>query len=307
MSRSQFPRESGARGAFVRQASAFRRHVSAAAGAEFPAEAGRYHLYVSLACPWAHRTIIFRKLKQLEGAISLTVVDPLRDERGWRFSKTEPDTVNGFQFLSEAYRITDPAFDGRVTVPVLWDKTRRTIVSNESSEIIRMLNREFDAWGDAAVDFYPAELRTEIDAINDEVYANVNDGVYRAGFAATQEAYDEAFDALFATLDRLDERLARQRYLAGDAITEADWRLFTTLVRFDSVYFVHFKCNLRRIADYPHLWPYTRELFQQPGVAETVRFDHIKPHYFVTHDALNPSGIVPKGPRIDFAEPHGRG
>jgi putative glutathione S-transferase len=218
-----------------------------------------------------------------------------------------PDPVNGFDFLADAYRASDPSWSGRVTVPVLWDRETGRIVSNESAEVIRMLNSEFDEWGDASVDLYPEGLREEIDAVNHVVYENVNNGVYRAGFATTQAAYEEAFDALFATLADLDGRLAGQRYLAGDRITEADWRLFTTLVRFDAVYALHFKCNLRRISDHPSLWPYLRELYQVPGVAETVDFDHIKRHYYVTHDSINPTGIVPKGPELDLARPHGRG
>ena len=301
--RAQFAKETGPRGEFVRQESTFRRFVRADAASEFPAAAGRYHLYVSYACPWAHRTIIVRKLKQLDDAISLTVVDPIRDERGWAFTDSRgcgPDPVNGFQFLAEAYRATDPGFDGRVTVPVLWDKQRGEIVNNESSEIIRMVNAEFDAWGDAGVDLYPEELRVEIDTINQRVYQDINNGVYRCGFATTQEAYAAAFEVLFAALDWLDARLGDQRFLIGDAITEADWRLFTTLIRFDAVYVGHFKCNLRRIADYPDLSRYLGELYATPGVAETVDMDHIKRHYYVTHRALNPNGIVPLGPVLPF-------
>jgi putative glutathione S-transferase len=309
-SNAEFPRETGRKGEFVRQASAFRDRVSADGSSGFPAEPDRYHLYVSYACPWAHRTIIFRKLKGLESTIGMTVVDPIRDARGWAFTDAPgcgPDTVNGFGFLSEAYQATDPDFDGRVTVPVLWDKRRRRIVNNESADVIRMLNSEFDAWGRADLDFYPEPLRAEIDAVNEEVYANVNNGVYRCGFATTQQAYDEAFQRLFATLDHLEQRLADRRYLAGDALTEADWRLFTTLVRFDPVYHGHFKCNLRRLVDYPSLWGYLRELYQIPGVAETVNLDHIKRHYYMTHRAINPTGVVPNGPAIDFGLPHGRG
>ena len=308
--KAEFPRETGRKGEFVRQTSAFRDRITADGSSGFAAEPGRYHLYVSFACPWAHRTIIFRKLKGLESAIGMTVVDPIRDARGWAFTDAPgcgPDTVNGFRFLSEAYRATDPGFDGRVTVPVLWDTREQRIVNNESAEIIRMLNSEFDAWGRADLDFYPGTLRSRIDAVNEEIYANVNNGVYRCGFATTQEAYDEAFGRLFATLDRLEQRLTTRRYLAGDTLTEADWRLFTTLVRFDPVYFGHFKCNLRRLVDYPNLWGYTRELFQVPGVAGTVNLDHIKRHYYVTHRAINPTGVVPRGPAIDFLEPHGRG
>jgi len=307
--RPQFAKETGQRGEFLRQASAFRGWIRADPSSRFPAERGRYHLYVSLACPWAHRTVIFRSLKKLEGVIGMTVVDPLRDDRGWAFTDREgcgPDPINGFRFLSETYLATNPEFDGRVTVPVLWDKTDRAIVNNESSEIIRMLNSEFDAWGDSSLDFYPEPQRSEIDVVNEMVYANVNNGVYRAGFATTQQAYDEAFDKLFTTLDRLEQRLSGQRYLVGDALTEADWRLFTTLIRFDAVYVGHFKCNLHRIVDYQNLWAYLRDLYQHPGVAETVDFDHIKSHYYVTHTSINPTHVVPRGPEIDLREPHGR-
>jgi putative glutathione S-transferase len=307
---SQFRAETDEGGRFVRQASRFRDWVTADGSSGFRAEPGRYHLYVSRACPWAHRTIIGRRLKGLEDVITLSVVDPVRDERGWAFTEGPghgPDTLNGFAFLSEAYLLSDPGFEGRVTVPVLWDRDTERIVNNESAEILRMLNSEFDRWGDAALDLYPEGLREEIDRINDVVYRTVNNGVYRAGFATTQEAYEEAFDALFATLGDLDRRLASHRYLVGDRITEADWRLFTTLVRFDAVYALHFKCNLRRIVDHPSLWPYLRELYQVPGVAETVDFDHIKRHYYVTHTSINPTGIVPKGPALDLTQPHGRG
>ena len=305
-SSAQFPRESDARGAFVRQQSRFRDWVSADGSTAYPAASGRYHLYVSLACPWASRAVIVRKLKRLEAAIGMTVVDPIRDERGWRFTPEEPDPVNGFQFLSEAYRVSDPAFDGRVTVPVLWDKQTGRIVNNESADIVRMLESAFDAWGDETVDLYPEPLREQIDALNERVYETVNNGVYRAGFATTQEAYEEGFDRLFESLDWLDERLDERRYLLGDAITEADWRLFVTLVRFDAVYVGHFKCNLRRIADYPNLSGYLRDLYQQPGIAETVSFAHIKRHYYVTHPQLNPTRVVPKGPLLDLTAPHGR-
>ncbi|MBB4661580.1 glutathione S-transferase family protein [Conexibacter arvalis] len=305
-SAAQFPSESDERGAFRRQESRFRDWVSGDGSTGYPAEKGRYHLYVSLACPWASRVVIVRKLKRLEEAIGLTVVDPIRDERGWRFLPNEPDPVNGFAYLSEAYLASDPTFDGRVTVPVLWDKERGRIVNNESADLVRMLGSAFDAWGDASVDLYPEPLREQIDAINERVYETVNNGVYRAGFATTQEAYEEAFDALFDSLDWLDERLAQRRYLLGSAITEADWRLFVTLVRFDAVYVGHFKCNRRRIDDYPNLSGYLRDLYQQPGIAETVDFDHIKRHYYMTHPQLNPTRIVPKGPQLDLDAPHGR-
>lgn len=309
-SRAQFRAETDERGRFVRQASRFRDRVSADGSTGFRAEPGRYHLYVSLACPWAHRSIIVRRLKRLEDVITMSVVDPVRDERGWRFGTGPgfgPDPVNGFDFLSEAYAASDPEWEGRVTVPVLWDRQTGRIVNNESADVIVMLNSEFDEWGDAGVDLYPEDLRDEIDAVNDLVYRCVNNGVYRTGFATTQEAYEEAFDALFATLADLDRLLGERRYLAGDRITLADWRLFTTLVRFDAVYACHFKCNLRRIVDHANLWPYLRELYQVPGVAETVDFDHIKRHYYLTHGSINPTGIVPKGPELDLTQPHGRG
>jgi len=307
---AEFPAESDERGRWVRQESAFRRWVTAGGSSEFPAASGRYHLYVSYACPWAHRTIVARRLKGLEEAIGMTVVDPIRDERGWRFTEGPnhgPDPVEGFAFLSQAYRATDPEFDGRVTVPVLWDRETRQIVNNASAEILRMLNAAFDAWGDPdAPDLYPEPLRDEIDRVNDRVYRDVNDGVYKCGFATTQAAYEEAFEALFDTLDWLDERLTGQRYLVGNRMTEADWRLFTTLVRFDPVYTVHFKCNLRRIVDYPALAPYLRDLYQHDGVAATVDFDHIKRHYYMTHETINPKRIVPRGPELDLDAPHGR-
>jgi putative glutathione S-transferase len=276
----------------------------------FPAERGRYHLYVSLACPWAHRTLIFRKLKQLEDVISISITEPYMGPAGWEFG-TGPgatlDTVNGKPLLAGVYLLADPRYSGRVSVPVLWDKKRRTVVNNESAEIIRMLNAAFDAYTDARTDYYPAELRGEIDRINDVVYPNINDGVYRTGFATTQAAYETAATTLFATLDQLEERLSRQRYLVGRRITEADWRLFTTLVRFDAVYYSHFKCNIRRIIDYPNLWNYLRDLYQVPGVAETVSLDHIKRHYYGSHRKINPTGIVPVGPLIDFTLAHDRG
>jgi len=302
-------------GRFQRQESAFRNWVTAdgSAGpsgeAGFKAEAGRYHLYVSLACPWAHRTLIFRKLKQLEEIIPVSVVHWHMADEGWTFAEGRgvvPDSVNGAAKLHEVYARAKPDYTGRVTVPVLWDKQRGTIVSNESAEIIRMFNSAFDGLTGSSLDFYPQDLRGEIDALNETVYHKVNNGVYKAGFATSQEAYEEAFDALFETLDSLEERLLRQRYLAGERLTEADWRLFTTLVRFDAVYHGHFKCNLKRLVDYPNLWDYTRELYQMPGVAETVDLFHIKHHYYGSHRAVNPSGIVPKGPALDFDLPHSR-
>lgn len=313
MAQAQFARETTSSGAWKRQQSAFRDWVTADGSSPYPAEAGRYHLYVCKACPWAHRSMIVRRLKGLEDAIGMTVVDPIRDEQGWRFGDDTPETgdrdpLNGWTYLKEGYVATAPDFDARVTVPVIWDTKTKRIVNNESSDVIRMLNSAFDEFAKhPELDLYPEHLRGEIDSINEWVYATVNNGVYRCGFATRQEAYEQAFDELFASLDRLDSMLAERRYLAGDVITEADWRLFTTLVRFDAVYVGHFKCNLRRIADYANLWPYARELYQQPGVAETVDFDHIKRHYYVTHDQINPTGIVPKGPEVDWLEPHGRG
>jgi putative glutathione S-transferase len=275
----------------------------------FKAEPGRYHLYVSLACPWAHRTLIFRALKGLEDVISVSIVHHFMGKHGWTFLAEDGatgDTLYGLDYLHQIYTKADPNYSGRVTVPVLWDKQEQTIVSNESSEIIRMLNSAFDEWGHASLDFYPEALRPGIDAVNDLVYPNINNGVYRSGFATTQEAYEEAFDDLFSALNDIEQRLSRQRYLAGDRITEADWRLFTTLIRFDAVYYSHFKCNLRRIADYPSLSNYTRELFQVPGVADTVNFRHIKAHYYGSHETINPTRIVPKGPELDFSAPHDR-
>ena len=275
----------------------------------FKAEPGRYHLYVSFACPWAHRTLIFRKLKKLEDVISVSVVHHYMGKDGWTFLKEDGatgDTLYGLDFLRQIYTKADPAYSGRVTVPVLWDKKKETIVSNESSEIIRMLNSAFDAWGDASLDFCPRALRDEIDRINALVYPAINNGVYRAGFATTQEAYQEAFTKLFDQLDQLEQLLSTQRYLVGGRITEADWRLFTTLVRFDPVYVGHFKCNLRRIADYPNLSNYLRDLYQVPGVSATVNLHHIKWHYYGSHTTINPTRIVPVGPEIDYGAPHDR-
>ena len=303
-------RETGGR--FVRTDSQFRNWVtpdgsagpSGAAG--FKAAPGRYHLYVSLACPWAHRTLILRRLKNLDDAIGVSVTDPLMLSQGWMFSERHPDHLYGLTRLYELYLKADPAYSGRVTVPVLWDRERETIVSNESSEILRMLNGAFDEWGDATLDFYPERLREEIDQINATIYETVNNGVYRAGFATTQEAYEEAFRSLFGTLEMLDERLDDQRFLIDDRLTEADWRLFTTLVRFDPVYHGHFKCNRKRIADYKNLSGYLRDLFQVPGIKETVSFDHIKRHYYGSHRTINPTGIVPLGPLIILDAPHDR-
>ncbi|UTI65665.1 glutathione S-transferase family protein [Paraconexibacter antarcticus] len=303
-----FPKESDDTGAFVRQDSTFRDRVTADGSSGLPAVAGRYHLYVSLACPWAHRAVIVRRLKGLEDAIGLTVVDPIRDdETGWRFAEERPDPLNGWTFLKEAYEATDPGFDGRVSVPVLWDTVTGRIVNNESADVIEMLATEFDeVAGDPDLDLYPAALRDDIDALNARVYETVNNGVYRAGFAPSQEAYEDAVMPLFATLDELDVRLTRSRFLFGDRQTLADWRLFTTLVRFDAVYHGHFKCNLRKISEYPALSGYLRDLYQTPGVAQTVDMDHIKRHYYVTHTSINPTQIVPLGPLQDLHAPHGR-
>jgi putative glutathione S-transferase len=306
---AQFPREQSG-GRFVRQDDAFRGWVKADGRSGYPVEAGRYHLYVSLACPWAHRTIVVRALKRLEDAVGMTVVDPIRDERGWEFrdgAGSSHDPINGFRFLSEAYAATDSAYRGRVTVPVLWDTHTKRIVSNSDDDIMRMFETEFDAVGDGgALHLYPAARREEIDELNTLIYETVNDGVYRAGFATEQDAYEEAAWRLFETLDRLEERLSRRRYLFGPHPLETDWRLFVTLIRFDPVYYGHFKCNLRRIADYPNLFGYLRDLYQVPRVAETVNFDHIKRHYYATHGEINPTRIVPIGPLQDLRAPHGR-
>jgi putative glutathione S-transferase len=274
----------------------------------FPAERDRYHLYVSLACPYAHRTVIFRKLKKLERVISLSVVEPVMGDQGWEFGNaTTSDTVNGKARLGDIYLLANPRYSGRVSVPVLWDKERRTIVNNESPEIIRMLNSAFAAFTNDRSDYYPTELRGEIDRINERVFRDVNTGVYRSGFATLQHAYEESCREVFAALDWLEELLSRRYYLAGHRITEADWRLFTTLLRFDAVYHGHFKCNLRQIADYHNLSNYVRELYQIPGVAETVDMDHIKRHYYMSMAAINPTRIVPLGPEFDFAARHDRG
>ena len=306
---AQFPKEQTKAGAFKRQEDAFRDWVKRDGSTGYKPARDRYHLYVSLACPWAHRTIIFRKLKGLEDTIGMTVVDPVRDERGWAFREGpghSEDPVNGFKFLSEAYQATDPAYNGRVTVPVLWDKQTKRIVSNSDDDLLRMLNSEFSDFAGNDYDFYSAELADEIDALNKTVYERVNNGVYLAGFATRQKPYERAAKRLFETLDELDARLTSQRYLLGQRMTEADWRLFPTLIRFDAVYHGHFKCNVRRIVDYPRLWPYLRDLYQHDGVAETVNFDHIKRHYYMTHDDINPTRIVPIGPALDLLAPHSR-
>lgn len=305
----QFPGEQTTEGAFERQPDAFREWVTADARSRYPAAAGRYHLYVSWACPWAHRTIIVRRLKGLEQVIGMTAVDPVRDERGWAFREGEGysrDPINDFAFLSEAYHATDPEFHRRYTVPVLWDKETRRIVSNSDDDIMRMFETEFEAFGDRSRDLYPLAHRAEIGRLNERIYHEVNNGVYRAGFATTQPAYEQAVYRLFEALDELDERLSKKRYLVASQPVETDWRLFVTLVRFDAVYVGHFKCNLRRIADYPHLSGYLRDLYQVPGIAETVKLDQIKRHYYYTQDAINPTRIVPVGPLLDLAAPHDR-
>ncbi|WP_318480153.1 glutathione S-transferase family protein [Photobacterium leiognathi] len=302
-------------GKFERKVSSFRNWITkdGSAGitgeAGFKAEPNRYHLYVSLACPWAHRAIIYRQLKGLDSIIPMSVVNAYMGENGWNFEAGDgvvADPIFNAQFLHQIYTQADPDYTGRVTVPVLWDKHKQTIVSNESADIIRMLNSAFDNVGAVKGDFYPQALRQQIDELNDFVYANINNGVYRAGFATTQEAYDEAVIALFDALEVIEQRLSTQRYLLGDHITEADWRLFTTLVRFDAVYVGHFKCNLKRIVDFPHLWGYVRDLYQVEGIAQTVDIDYIKAHYYGSHETINPTRIIPKGPKLDFLSPHHR-
>lgn len=303
-------------GRFVRPESQFRNWVTpdgepgpTGAGG-FKAEPGRYHLFAALACPWTHRTLIFRALKGLAGIIPISVTHWRMGTEGWTFDEGPgviPDPIHGARCVHEIYTAASPRYTGRVTVPILWDKRTATIVSNESADIVRMMNSAFDGAGAAAGDYYAEPLRPGIDRINLEIYERVNNGVYKAGFATAQAAYEEAVGPLFATLDRLEVLLGEQRYLCGSRITEADWRLFPTLVRFDAVYFGHFKCNIRRLSDYPNLWAYTRELFQWPGVRETVNFEHIKRHYYESHESINPTRIVPVGPLLDFDEPHGRG
>ncbi len=307
----ELPQEIGRIGDFRRADSSFRVYITVDGSSSFKAEAGRYHLYVAHGCPWAHRTLIYRALKKLEGAITVAYSIPGLKEQGWAFENNPafpdctPDLVNGFHHLHQAYAASEPLYTGKVTVPTLWDRKSKRVINNESSEIIRMLNSEFKGIAGDDVDFYPPALRAEIDRINDLIYANVNNGVYRCGFARTQEAYEAAYDALFATLDELEARLGRQRYLVGRQITEADWRLFPTLVRFDVAYFSLFKCNKRRIADYPNLLNYMRELHQVPGVAATV-----KPRYYVINywsiKRVNPTGIIPKGTPVDFGQSHDR-
>ena len=298
----------GAGGRFERQPSTFREWVSDDGSTPFPAEAGRYHLYVSWACPWAHRTIIGRRLKGLEDAIGMSVVDPIRDEKGWAFTGGEYiDPVNGFRFLGQAYAATDPEHRARLSVPVLWDTQTGRIVNNESADVLRMFTTAFGAFATREVDLWPVEHRAEIDALNTRLYEDLNNAVYRAGFSRDQEEYERVVERMFATLDDMDARLAGSRFLFGDAPVETDWRLFTTLVRFDAVYNIHFKCSLRRVVDYEHLWPYARDLYQWPGIAPTVRFDDIRRHYYMTHDSVNPSRIVAVRPDEDWDAPHGRG
>ena len=299
--RPQFPDEQSTDGSFKRQEDAFRE--------EFTAEAGRYHLYISWACPWASRTIIVRKLKGLEDAIGMTAVDPIRDERGWAFRDGpgySRDPINGFEFLSQAYTATDPSYRGRVTVPVLWDMHTKRIVNNSDDDIMRIFETGFESLASDHIDLYPAEHRAEIDALSEVIYETVNNGVYRAGFATAQAAYEKAAYRVFETLDELEARLATRRYLIASHPVETDWKLFVTLIRFDAVYFGHFKCNLRRIVDYPNLWGYLRDLYQIDGIKETVNFDHIKRHYYMTHTEINPTRIVPIGPILELAAPHGR-
>ena len=300
-------RESADDGSWRRQESQFRRWVTDDPGAEFPPEAGRYHLYVARACPWAHRTIIARRLMGLEDVIGLSFVDPIRDSAGWAFTGGEyVDPLNGFAYLSEAYLATDSAYEARVTVPVLWDRQSGTIVSNESADILRMLGTVFTPLASHPVELYPDSLHDEIDALNARIYDNVNNAVYKAGFSRDQDVYEREVAALFATLDELDDRLARRRFLFGPEPVETDWRLFPTLVRFDAVYQIHFKCSLRKLIEYEHLWPYARDLYQWPGVAETVSFDEIRRHYYLTHPMINPSGLVAVRPAVGFDEPPGR-
>ncbi|MDQ0313671.1 glutathione S-transferase family protein [Amorphus orientalis] len=309
------PRTNDDKGAFVRRASAFRNWVTAdgspgpSGEGGFAAEPDRYHLYVSLACPWAHRALIMRRFKRLESMIDVSVVHWLMRQDGWTFKSGPgviPDPIQNADFLREVYVAADSNYTGKVTVPVLWDKKNGTIVSNESAEIIRMFNSAFDRVGAKAGDYYPERLRGEIDSVNDRIYDTVNNGVYKSGFATSQDAYEEAVSELFKSLDWIEDILSKQRFLVGDTLTEADIRLFTTLVRFDPVYHGHFKCNVRRVVDYPNLWNYTRDLFQRPGVSDTVNFQHIKNHYYQSHVSVNPTGIVPMGPALDYEAAHDR-
>jgi len=298
-----------ANGEFVRAPYPFQGRITADGSSGYPAEPGRYHLYISWACPWANRTAIVRELLGLQDVISLSAVDPVRDGRGWAFREGDGyglDPLNGFQFLREAYEATEPGYDGHISVPVLWDKQTGRIASNNFPDITLDLDTQFGEWADPAYDLYPEALRPQIDELNDVIYATVNNGVYRSGFATTQPAYHDAVTRLFATLDDLEQRLAGHRYLLGDTITEADVRLYVTLARFDPVYYSHFKCNLRRVADYPNLWGYARDLYSVPAFGSNTRFDHIKRHYYTTHPQLNPSRIVPDGPLLGWTKPSGR-
>jgi putative glutathione S-transferase len=307
--KAQFPAEQSSHGEFERQEDAFRDWVSNDGSSPYPAVPGRYHLYVSLACPWASRTVIARQLLGLERIVGMTVVDPIRDDQGWAFRNGpdySTDPINRFAFLREAYEATNPDFDGRVTVPVLWDKHTRKIVNNSEDDICRMFNDAFRTLGNRQVDLFPPEIEQEHSQVAAFIYNNVNNGVYKAGFASRQAAYEKACRALFAGLDNLEARLSGQRFLFGKRIVEADWRFFCTLVRFDAVYYVHFKCNIRRIVDYKNLQGYLMELYQQPGIAATVNFDHIKRHYYFTHTDINPTRIVPLGPVLNLNAPHGR-
>jgi putative glutathione S-transferase len=308
--KAQFPDEQSADGEFQRQEDEFRDWVKQDGDARFEVAPGRYHLYVSLACPWASRTVIARKLLGLEQAVGLTVMDPIRDGRGWAFREGDgftTDPVNGFSFLSEAYFASDPHFRGRVTVPVLWDKQLKRIVNNSEDDICRMFNDALRPLGNGTVGLFPEDIAAEQQELSDHIYETINNGVYRAGFASSQKPYERACSRLFSALDDLEERLSSRRYLFGERIVETDWRLFCTLVRFDAVYHGHFKCNVRRIIDYPNLQGYLLDLYQQPGIAETVNMDHIKRHYYFTHGDINPTRIVPIGPELDFTLPHGRG
>ncbi len=303
-------------GAFKRSAAQFRNWITSdgqpgpSGKGGFNAESGRYHLYVSYACPWAHRTLIFRELKDLSDHVSVSIVHPEMMENGWSFKTgfqgTTGDTLNGLDYAHQIYTRADPQYSGRVTVPVLWDKHLETIVSNESSEIIRMFNSAFDGITGNTDDYWPETMRDEIEEVNARVYSDINNGVYKCGFASTQEAYDAAVRPLFETLEWLEQRLSSKRYLMGDRITEADWRLFTTLIRFDPVYYLHFKCNRNRLIDFPNLWAFTRELYQWPGVAPTVNMEHIVRHYYYSHNSINPHRIIPINPVLDYWEPHGR-
>ena len=294
------------RGEFKREQSQFRGQIGSD---EFPAEADRYHLYVSLACPWAHRALIFRRLKKLESLISVSVVSPIMLEHGWTFDidqGSSGDPLHNAKYLHELYTRNQQDYSGRVTVPVLWDKKQQRIVNNESADIIRQFNYAFADLAEKTHDYYPESLQADINAINDEIYNKVNNGVYRCGFATTQQAYEDAYEALFSALDTIENQLDTQRFLCGDTISEADWRLFTTLIRFDAVYHGHFKCNRQRLEDYPHLSNYLRHLYQWPGVADTVDFSHIKRHYYISHPMINPTQVVPVGPDIDYSRPHNR-